>query len=321
MRVGAGLWCLQSTATAPRHPARAYEELLEDAALLERLGYDALWLSEHHFFYDGYCPSPTVAAAGVLAATRDLTVATGMSLASMRDPARLAGEAAALATRSGGRFELGLGLGYRDVEFDGKGVPRRERADRRRAVLRAVRATGADVPVWLGSALPDAVAKAGAHGHGVLFSGANPLTLVRDLAAAHRRGWEEAGAVGERPRVAALRNVWVTDDAAEREAVLGWFRASYVLYAGLGWSVPQQGETAAMDFTREVDRALADAVATAIVGPADHVIEGLAEVAAAGVDEVVFRVVIEGAPQAALHEVLHRLAEEVLPSLRAGVTP
>lgn len=322
MRFGAGLWCLQSTATAPRHPAKAYEELLEDAAVMERLGYDALWLSEHHFFYDGYCPSNVTAAAGVLAATDRLTVATGMSLASMRDPDRLAAECAELDARSGGRFELGLGLGYRDVEFDGKGVPRKERVGRRKAAMRAVRAAAPTMPIWLGSALPEAVARAGAHGHGVLFSGANPLSLVRDLATAHREGFESAGRGGERPRVAALRNVWVTEDAAERQAVLDWFRASYVLYAGLGWSVPKRGETAAMDFTREVDKALADAVSTAIVGTADEVAEGLQEVIDAGVDELVFRIVIEGAPQAAVHEVLHRIALEVMPQLqeRTGVT-
>lgn len=54
MRFGLGLWCLQSTALAPRHHVHAYRELLEDARLAERLGYDSVWLSEHHFFYDGY---------------------------------------------------------------------------------------------------------------------------------------------------------------------------------------------------------------------------------------------------------------------------
>ena len=316
MRFGAGLWCLQSTATMPRHPSVAYQELLEDARLMDRLGYDSLWLSEHHFFYDGYCPSLPTAAAAALAVTERLHVASGMLLAPMHHPVRMAAQTAALHARSAGRFELGVGLGYRDVEFDGKGVPRAERVQRRKQVLHEVRDTAPEVPVWLGSALPDAVERAGRHGHGVLFSGANPLTLVRDLADAHRRGYEGSDGSRPRPRVAALRNVWVTEDAAEREAVLDWFRASYVLYAGLGWSVPKRGETAAMDFRAELDKALDDAVATAIIGPADEVIEGLAEVGQAGVDDVVFRVVVEGAPQAAVHEVLHRLAEEVMPALR-----
>lgn len=280
---------------------------------MDHLGYDAIWLSEHHFFYDGYCPSLPVAAASVLASTQRLKVATGMLLAPMRDADRLAVEAAHLHTRHPGRFELGLGLGYRDIEFDGKGVARADRVPARTRALRAVHDAAPDVPIWMGSALPAAVERAGAHGHGVLFSGANPLSLVTDLATAHRRGWEEADTDRPRPRTAALRNVWVTQDDAERAAVLDWFRASYVLYAGLGWSVPKRGETVAMDFRRELDQALDHAVATAIIGGPDEVVEGLAAVQAAGVDDVVFRISLEGAPQAAVHEVLHRLAEDVMP--------
>lgn len=286
---------------------------------MDDLGYDALWLSEHHFFYDGYCPSLPPAAASVLAATNRLKVATGMLLAAQRSPRRLAAEAAALHAGHPGRFELGIGLGYRDVEFDGKGVERDSRVAARSAMLRAVHAVAPDVPMWLGSALPAAVERAGRHGHGVLFSGANPLSLVTDLAAAHRRGWESSQVSRPRPRTAALRNVWVVDSDAEREAVLDWYRASYVLYAGLGWSVPQRGATAAMDFRKELATALDDAVATAIIGSADEVVDGLAEVAAAGVDDVVFRIAVEGAPQAAVHEVLHRLAEEVVPALTEEV--
>lgn len=321
MRFGAGLYCLQATATAPRHPAVAYRELLEDAQLLDELGYDALWLSEHHFFYDGYCPSLLTTAAAVLTATTDLKVATGMLLAPLQEPGRIAAATADLARRHPGRFELGVGLAYRDVEFDGFGVPRTDRVARRSEVLRAVHDAAPDVPIWMGSALPEAVAKAGAHGHGVLFSGANPMSLVRTLATAHREGWQAGGGAGPRPRVAALRNVWVTTDPAERAAVLDWYKASYVLYAGLGWSVAAQGQTDAMDFRADLDKALADAVDTAIIGSAEQVTEELAAVAEAGVDDVVFRVVIEGAPQAAVHDVLQRLAADVIPHLRDVEAP
>lgn len=320
MRFGAGLWCLQATATSPRHPAAAYAGLRQDAQLMDRLGYDAIWLSEHHFFYDGYCPSLPTAAASVLAGTDRLKVATGMMLASMRSATRVGAEVAALDAAHPGRFELGLGLGYRNVEFDGKGVDRSTRVPARSEVFEAVAAEAPGVTTWVGSALPAAVERAGRQGHGVLFSGANPMSLVTDLAAAHRRGREDGGRTGaDRPRTAALRNAWVVDTAAERDAVLDWFRASYVLYAGLGWSVPQRGGTAAMDFRNEVAKALDDAVDTAIIGSADEVAAGLLAVAEAGVDDVVFRISIEGAPQEAVHEVLHRLAEEVMPVVQQEV--
>jgi alkanesulfonate monooxygenase SsuD/methylene tetrahydromethanopterin reductase-like flavin-dependent oxidoreductase (luciferase family) len=284
--------------------------------LLDTLGYHSAWLSEHHFFYDGYCPQLLPVAGAALAVTSSLRLATGMLLAPVHAANETAAAVAALHHNSGGRFDLGLGLGYRDVEFDGFGVQRSERVARRRDLIEQTAVAAPQVPIWIGSAAPVGVARAAAAGHGVLFSGANPLSLVRDLAKTHTNAWEVASHPGSAPpRVAALRNVWVTESASERAAVLDWFRASYVLYAGLGWSVASLGTTDAMDFKRDVAKALDDAVATAIIGSPAQVIDGLTEVAEAGVDDVVFRVVIEGASQEALHHVLQRLADEVIPHL------
>ncbi|MBA2530248.1 MAG: LLM class flavin-dependent oxidoreductase, partial [Euzebyales bacterium] len=90
MRFGVGLWCLQNTASGPRHHVTAYRQLREDAQLVERLGFEGVWLSEHHFFYDGYCPSPLPAAASVLAVTDRLRAATGMLLLPLQDARRVA---------------------------------------------------------------------------------------------------------------------------------------------------------------------------------------------------------------------------------------
>jgi alkanesulfonate monooxygenase SsuD/methylene tetrahydromethanopterin reductase-like flavin-dependent oxidoreductase (luciferase family) len=329
VRFGVGLWCLSSTATSPRHHVDAYRELLEDARELERLGFWSMWLSEHHFFYDGYCPALLPAAAGALAVTERLEVATGMLLLPLQRPDRLRDMAVELSGRSGGRFQLGVGLGYRDVEFDGKGVARADRLARQREALGllerdvpvdvpvdvAVDVAVAGPPLWIGSATPAGVRRAGARGAGILLSGANPLPMVAVLAREHRLGWERAGCPGgSRPRVAALRNVWVTGDAAEREAATDWFRSSYVVYAGLGWSVAEGEAHQRMDFASQREHAMAKALETVIIGTAPEVVAGLREVAAAGVDDVVFRVVLDGCPQAALHQQLQRLAAEVVPA-------
>ena len=100
MRFGVGLFSLQCTAMQPRHWTGAYRDMRELASLMEELGYDELWLSEHHFFYDGYCPALLPAAASVLSVTDRLRVGTGMLLLPMYDPARLAAVATDLAERS-----------------------------------------------------------------------------------------------------------------------------------------------------------------------------------------------------------------------------
>ncbi len=321
MRFGVGLFTLQSSAMSPRHHVRAYRELREDAQLIEGLGFDGIWLSEHHFFYDGYCPALLPAAASALAVTRRLRVGTGTLLLPLQDPERVARMATDLALRSGNRFDLGLGLGYRDVEFDAKGVPRRDRVERLERGLRALApASVSGVPLWIGSAVRAGISRAGAHGLPILLSGALPLPMVADLVATHRAGWEQAGRPGgRRPAVAALRNIWVTEDGAERQAVLDWVRASYVLYAGLGWSVPAEGDREALDFVRKTDEAIRASVATTIIGPSHHVLKELARLEGLGVDYVVCRVMLEGAPREAIHSVLRRIARHVLPAMAGAV--
>ena len=88
MDIGIGLWCLQSTATNPRSFGRAYQELTEDARLAEQHGIHSLWLSEHHGYYDGYCPALMPAAPAALAATENLQVGTGVLLALTRTATR-----------------------------------------------------------------------------------------------------------------------------------------------------------------------------------------------------------------------------------------
>jgi alkanesulfonate monooxygenase SsuD/methylene tetrahydromethanopterin reductase-like flavin-dependent oxidoreductase (luciferase family) len=318
MRFGVGLWCLQSTWSTPRGHVRAYRELLDDARLADRLGFHSLWLSEHHFYYDGYCPALLTAAAAALSVTARLRLGTGMLLAPYQRPERVAAAARELGRRFDGRLDLGVAMGYRDVEFDGKGVPRRERVPRLSALVEELEpdAAAGSLALWIGAQAEPGVARAGRLGHGILLSGALPLPMVHELVAAHNAAWDEAGRPGgQRPRIAALRNLWITTDPDQRAAVLDWQRASYVLYQGLGWAVAESAAGAAIDFAADAERAIETAVATTIIGSVDEVVDGLRQVAAAGVDDVVLRIAVEGAPQRAIQTMMRDFADGVFPVL------
>src|SRR5690606_36983751 len=99
------------------------------AVLAERLGLHSLWTGEHRGWYDGWCPAPIHALAHAAAATRTLHLGTAMLLAPQHDPAALADAEATFAGLLGDRLELGVGLGYRDAEFDALGL-RRDRRGR-----------------------------------------------------------------------------------------------------------------------------------------------------------------------------------------------
>ena len=322
MRFGVGLFSLQCTAMQPRHWTGAYRDMRELASLMEELGYDELWLSEHHFFYDGYCPALLPAAASVLSVTERLRVGTGMLLLPMYEPARLAAVATDLAERSGGRLDLGVGMGYRDVEFDGHGVSRKQRLPRMVSgleVLERAEAAGGP-PIWMGAQLVDPVKRAGRRGHPILFSAALPFERCRTLTQVWEEGWAESRrSLAEKPALGALRNIWLTEDRKEREAARDWVRASYVQYAGLGWTLPAVGDHQQQDYAEETDKAIADTVETTITGSADECIRQLQQFDEIGIKHIAFRLILDGEPRRALESQLRRLSDLVLPRLRDKV--
>ena len=113
-----GLWYdFRNPAPWTRPVESFYAETLEQIAWAEQLGYESVWLTEHHFVADGYTPSPLVIAGSIAARTREMVIGTSLMLLPLNDPIRLAEDATTLSILSGGRFHLGLGIGYRELEF------------------------------------------------------------------------------------------------------------------------------------------------------------------------------------------------------------
>ncbi|MFZ0657167.1 MAG: LLM class flavin-dependent oxidoreductase [Candidatus Binataceae bacterium] len=124
-----------STIPAPE----LYREMLGQVETAETLGFDSVWLTEHHFTDDGYLPAMMPAAAAIAARTHRITIGTFVLLAPMQHPLRLAEDSAVVDVISNGRLRLGLGLGYRAEEFAGFGVPRAERLGRTLETLEILR--------------------------------------------------------------------------------------------------------------------------------------------------------------------------------------
>src|SRR3954471_14430888 len=107
--------------------ADVYAQTMEQVTLLDGLGLELVWFSEHHFVEDGYLPSFVPVAGAAAAVTTRMRISTDIALLPFAHPIRLAEDMAILDQLSNGRMELGIGLGYAPHEFRTFGIPRSRR--------------------------------------------------------------------------------------------------------------------------------------------------------------------------------------------------
>jgi alkanesulfonate monooxygenase SsuD/methylene tetrahydromethanopterin reductase-like flavin-dependent oxidoreductase (luciferase family) len=111
-------------------PAHRFADTLEQVRLIRSLGFDSLWSGEHHAT-PGFHFFPLLPMLQRLSAEADgMWIGTNLVLLPLHNPIELAEVGAFLDVITGGRFLLGVGLGYRPEEFQIFGVPIGERVSR-----------------------------------------------------------------------------------------------------------------------------------------------------------------------------------------------
>lgn len=133
------------------------------ARAAEDAGFESLWTVEHVVVPSGYestypydpsgkmpggeafdIPDPLVWLSYVGASTTTLRLGTGILIVPQRNPVVLAKEVATLDRMTGGRVELGVGVGWLEEEFDALGIPFAERGRRTDDHIEAMRALWSD---------------------------------------------------------------------------------------------------------------------------------------------------------------------------------
>jgi probable F420-dependent oxidoreductase len=200
------------------------------AVTAERLGYSSIWAPEHVVLLEQYgskypysageFPMPTDTPFGdpfttlafAAAATSKIKLATGICLVPEHNPLVLAKTIATLDRLSGGRFILGVGIGWLAEEFQALGLPFERRAQRTREYIDVMRKLWSEpktshkgefvtfpevqsfpkphanrsVPVWFGGETPPALRRVGEYGDGWIG-----FNLMPDDAATKIRRIEE----------------------------------------------------------------------------------------------------------------------------------
>jgi alkanesulfonate monooxygenase SsuD/methylene tetrahydromethanopterin reductase-like flavin-dependent oxidoreductase (luciferase family) len=131
----------------PTEGGAFYRAFLDEVLLGEALGFDSVWLEEHHGVRDHYWPSPLTALAGIATRTERILFGSDVMILPFYHPVRVAEDAALLAIMSGGRFVLGTAIGYKPDEFELYQVPMEKRGARFAEALRLMRRLWTEGPV------------------------------------------------------------------------------------------------------------------------------------------------------------------------------
>jgi alkanesulfonate monooxygenase SsuD/methylene tetrahydromethanopterin reductase-like flavin-dependent oxidoreductase (luciferase family) len=222
-----------------------YERAFQRIDVMEKSGYDAVWLAEHHFSTYSVCPSIHMMGTHIAARTERLRIGTAVSLAPFYHPLRLAEEVALLDVLSGGRVNWGVGRGFDPTEFKTFGVDFSESHPRFRETVEIVMKAwteervdhkgeffeyeGIQVlpkplqdphpPVWLAASSPDAVMWSAQNGYSILM---DPHASHHDIAVKRRVYQEELEKAGhsiEGRVIPMARNIALGKTQEEAEAV------------------------------------------------------------------------------------------------------
>lgn len=114
------------TSGIPDLPGRSHAELYRDTIRMveaaEAAGFDTCWFTEHHFSRHGIDSAVLTLMAALAERTSRIRLGTAVSVLPFWNPVRLAEEVAVVDILSDGRFDLGIGSGYRIHEFTGLGA-------------------------------------------------------------------------------------------------------------------------------------------------------------------------------------------------------
>lgn len=310
-----------------------YAAILDQVAWLDGLGLDLVWFTEHHFVEDGYLPSWIPVASAMAARTRRVRFSCDVCLLPFNHPLRLAEDLAVLDNLSGGRVEVGVGMGYAPHEFRGFGLPVSRRVsltDEGIAVLR--RAFSGDTfsftgkryefhdvkirpgyvqpggpPLWVAAMSQPGALRAARFRANLLPQGPRAQSLDPWLAQLRSDGCDPAGL-----RIGIIRSCLVTDDR-ERD----WTRVRHAerrrmeVYERFRAEAGGHGGVAGIAEAERIPQ-------TWVVGDVDHCVSELsAFIEQHGFTDIVTWAVPPGLRPDDMNRSLERFATEVAPRLRA----
>jgi len=320
-------------------PQEIVQHAVAHTALVRDLGFDLVSAGQH-FLTGVFQMLQTMPLLGRIAAeSGDMRVATNIALLTLLNPVELAENAATLDAITGGRLVLGVGLGYRQEEFDAFGIPDKklrvflDKLDVVKRLLEgeAVTAEGLGYrlheqrlavlpvqrprpPIWLAANADQAVRRAARVCDTWTVNPHASLAELKRQVAMFHEAREESGnpPVTELP---VMKEIYVGEDneSAEREA-RPYLQAKYQAYVSWG-----QDEVMSNQDSLDQDWESLKSGGRFVLGDPDTCVAAIQEhLDELRCDTLIFRFGWSGMPDELVQANIRRFAETVKPRLRVA---
>lgn len=316
---------------------RAFHDHLEQTRALRYEGYDAVWVGQHYLTYPEQFFQTTPLLARLAAEAGDMTIGTNLLLLPLHNPVDVAEQYATLDIVADGRFILGVGLGYRQQEYDVFGVERRTRARRFEEALELLKRLWTEdhvtfegrffqvkdvsvrprplqtprPPIWIGAAADPAVRRAALLGDAWISTSLTTFAAIKEQVALYRRTRAEAGLPPAAEYAKCVELYVAKDRQRALEESAPYIAAKYRTYYswGMGKNVPgESGETLSVeDLVRD----------RFVIGtPDDAIRDCLRHRDELGVTHLIVRFNFPGMSPGNVLDAIRLFAREVIPAIR-----
>lgn len=234
------------------HIGQRMREAIEAARIAEEVGFDGVFLPEHHMMDDAYLPNAFPLLGALAATTERLEIGTTVHLLPFYNPVQTAEAAAVVDCISGGRMRLGVGLANFEPEFELMGLDIADQVGRFTEAIELVRKAWSGEPfdfhgkhfqvkgrvtpkpigaqLWIGAMSEAGVRRAARFGCPWPTDPLHNIAVLKHWAAVYRAAAREHG-TSAGTSVVVLRDAWIADSLAEVEE--NWWpmvRADHWMY-------------------------------------------------------------------------------------------
>lgn len=330
---------VRGQAEAGEDISRRFQETLAFVRLADRLGFDSITKTAHYSAYPFQMLQLVPMLARFAAEAPQMRLNAGVLLLPLLSPLHVAEEFATLDVITGGKIILGVGLGYRDVEFKAFGVPRAQRVRRFEANLVAIKRLWTEdkvqmkaahfelddasclpkplqkphPPIWIGANADPAIERAARLGDCWYIGPAVEITTLERQMELYRRALDAAG----KPFPEELplrREVFVAKTRAEAIRLCApYLGAKYKAYHSWHQDMPADDRGLGQDF----DSLIGDRF---LIGSPDEVAEQILAIRRRlGVNHLVMSTEWAGMPESLAVETIDMIAKELFPRVRQGL--